>query len=106
MEEDEEDADRHDEAHTDQPDTEQRLVDRATIGELVTDNVARHKPPYHDAGEEGTCRQHDLSREEVAEIHERHVEEPYARNSTNGKGAEHSNDAAHDGDYQCGLFTW
>ena len=103
MEEDKEDAERHYVADADKPNAEERPVDCTTIGKFVADSITRYKPPHHDAGEKGTCWQHDLSCEEVAEIHERHVKEPYARNSTNGKGTEHGNYAAHYGEYRCGL---
>ena len=74
MQENQNDAERHDISDGKQISREERPCNGATIGKLIAYQLAINEPSHDDAREEATNGQHELSREEIAEVHQRHTE--------------------------------
>ena len=74
MEKDQNEAERYDETDGKEPNLEERLTQRAAIGKLVAHQLTIDKPAKHDTREEGARGQHELGRQEVAEVHQRHAQ--------------------------------
>ena len=74
MQENQEDAERHNISDREYIGFEERLCDGATIGKLIAYHLAINKPTHDDTCEETTYGQHELGSQEIAEIHQRHTE--------------------------------
>ena len=73
MQENQEDAERHNISDGEQIGREERPCDGATIGKLIAYQLAINEPTHEDTGEETTYGQHELGCQEIAEIHQRHA---------------------------------
>jgi hypothetical protein len=85
--------------------TEENKANSTLIGKLVLHQSLVHKPSQHDTRQEGTCRQHQLGCEEIAELHQRHSKELQAIISTNGERAEHRQQATNGRQYPSGTLS-
>ena len=50
-------------------------ADAALIGKFILQQLTTDEPTHHDTRKEGACRQHQLSCQHVAEVHQRQAEE-------------------------------
>ena len=75
MKEDQQDAQGHYIAYGELIDGEEALIDCTVVGELIADGMLIDKPANKQACKESAHRQHDLCRDEVAEVEQRHAEE-------------------------------
>ena len=53
------------------------IQERALVGELIANQLVRHKPANQDAGEEPHYRQEQLTGDEVEEVEQRHTEQAH-----------------------------
>ena len=75
MEEDQDNADRYHKTDGEQPSLEESGLQDASIGKLMLHQLTIDKPAHHNTRQEGASWQHQLSREEIAEVHQRHAKE-------------------------------
>ena len=105
MEEDQDDADRHDETDGKEPGAEERLTGGAPGKELFTHQPMVDAPAYHDARQEGTRGQHILSCQVVAEVHQRQAQYLDISVRPHREGTEHGHRGTDDSQYPCGPLT-
>ena len=85
MEEDQDNANGYDKTDGEQPSLEEGGLQGASIGKLMLYQLTIDKPAHHNARKEGACGQHQLSCEEIAEVHQRHAKELYSTISAHGE---------------------
>ena len=74
MQEDQDNAERHNISDREYIGREERLSDGAMIGKLIMYHLAIDKPSHDDTREESANGQHELGCQEVAEVHQRHAD--------------------------------
>ena len=91
MQENQDNTQRHDISDGEQIGREERLCDGAMISKLIMYHLAIDKPSHDDAREKATNGQHELGRQEIAEVHQRHAKHLQVVGSGRER-AEHGND--------------
>lgn len=91
MKEDQDDTQRHNVSNGEEPSPEEGLAKGSTIGKLILHQLAVSNPPHQDTRQESASRQHQLGRQEVAEIEQRHAKQLQIAISTHRQGAENGN---------------
>ena len=64
----------------------------SVVRKLILHHLTISQPAHNDTRQEGTCRQHQLCREEVAGIHQRQSEDLQISIGAHREGTEHSDD--------------
>ena len=75
------------------------------ICKLFLDHLSVHQPSHDNARQEGACRQHQLSCEEITEVHQRHAKHLKVCIGPYRKGAEHGNQRTHHREDPSGPVT-